>query len=551
MTESSPCSVGLAHHVLNALARTGVREWVVCAGARNALMVNILAQTLGCRVWHFPEERSAAFFALGRTLRLGQPVAVVTTSGTAVAEVLPALIEAHYQGLPLVVLSADRPTVFRGSGAPQAIEQAGLAGPFAEALDVEASLTEAQEAQLARWSRSRPLHVNLCLPEPRAVDLKATTGLQLGMPRPVLRDTDALEDAGAATAALEAFLAPGGAVAVVGALTTEAEREAALRLILKAGLPVLAEATSGLREHPAVLGQRVSAREITLADRVVRLGGVPTSRCWRDLESLVDVPVLSLTHTGFSGLGRGSTVLSSWITAAMRAQVSRQSPRAKPHRSALGWALEDFPLSEPAWFRALSQAIPDGSHLFLGNSLPIREWDDYATTEDRSLRCWACRGANGIDGQLSAFFGLSANFSGNDVRPDRVRDSRMAPEWWAVVGDLTAVYDLAAPWVLPQLPGGKRRLVIVNNGGGKIFRRVPPMAAGLVPSAWPLMENPHQLSFAPLAALWGLHYILLECPNDLQAKLASLPLETTLIEIRPDPTQTEASWAARAATAVT
>lgn len=151
------------------LVAAGVREFVICAGARNSAFVAVLAslpEPLRC--WHHFEERSAAFFALGRIRATGRPVAVCTTSGTAVAELLPAVIEAHYSNLPLVALTADRPRRFRGSGAPQAIEQPGIFGPYAHALDVEQELPDP-----SGWQRQRPLHLNVCLDEPGADDLAA------------------------------------------------------------------------------------------------------------------------------------------------------------------------------------------------------------------------------------------------------------------------------------------------------------------------------------------------------------------------------------------
>src|SRR5690606_9812739 len=123
----------LAGAALGHLVGLGVRDVVVCAGARNVPLVGSLLagrRETGLRVRHHFDERTAAFFALGLAKRHRAPVAVVTTSGTAAAELLSAAVEAHYSGLPLVLVTADRPATYRGSGAPQAIEQAGLFGPY-------------------------------------------------------------------------------------------------------------------------------------------------------------------------------------------------------------------------------------------------------------------------------------------------------------------------------------------------------------------------------------------------------------------------------------
>jgi 2-succinyl-5-enolpyruvyl-6-hydroxy-3-cyclohexene-1-carboxylate synthase len=137
--------------VVKRCLRAGICEFVVCAGARNAALVEALARAEAAgliRIWRHFEERSAGFFALGRTMETGLPCAVVTTSGTAAAELLPALIEAHYQARPLVALTADRPAACRGTGAPQAIVQPGIFGPYAFQGDP------------SDWDGKGPLHLN-------------------------------------------------------------------------------------------------------------------------------------------------------------------------------------------------------------------------------------------------------------------------------------------------------------------------------------------------------------------------------------------------------
>ncbi len=144
-------SVEIAARVIAEVRAAGVREFCVCAGSRNAPLLAVLGAS-DARLYSFVDERSAAFFALGRIKLHGAPVAVVTTSGTAVSEMLPAAVEAYYSGLPLVLISADRPARFRGTGAPQSIEQVGIFGVYAETL-------------LESWSQMRPLHLNVELEE--------------------------------------------------------------------------------------------------------------------------------------------------------------------------------------------------------------------------------------------------------------------------------------------------------------------------------------------------------------------------------------------------
>src|SRR5215210_318887 len=145
-------SVERASSVIDAVRAAGAGEFCVCAGSRNAPLLAVLGAS-SARLFSFVDERSAAFFALGRIKQHGAPVAVVTTSGTAVAELLPAAIEAYYAGLPLILITADRPERFRGTGAPQSIEQVGFFCCYAASLLCERRVV-------------RPLHINVEFDEP-------------------------------------------------------------------------------------------------------------------------------------------------------------------------------------------------------------------------------------------------------------------------------------------------------------------------------------------------------------------------------------------------
>ena len=145
-------NIGVARELVARVLALGVTDFCVCAGSRNSPLLAVIG-TSDVRVYSFFDERAAAFFAIGRMKLTERACAVVTTSGTAVAELLPATIEAYYSGLPLILITADRPARYRGTGAPQSIEQVGIFGTYAE-TDVEA------------WSGDRPLHWNVEFDEP-------------------------------------------------------------------------------------------------------------------------------------------------------------------------------------------------------------------------------------------------------------------------------------------------------------------------------------------------------------------------------------------------
>lgn len=517
----------LAAHLADVLAEAGVREVCLCAGARSAPLVVQFAGDTRFQRWSFFEERCAAFFALGRIKAMGRPVAVVTTSGTAAGELLPGTMEAYYSGLPLLLVTADRPRRFRGTGAPQTAEQVGLFGVYVE---YAADLAGAERVSVADWSRTRPLHLNVCFDEPLlGPPPTQTAAAVMEQAAPALpMDTEG------AQALLGHFLDASRLPMVIVGPLTAAERGPALDFLTALGAPVLAESLSGLREHPRLepLALHAGARALKNADGkpwmdgVLRLGGVPTLRLWRDLDdSLAHLPLLSVSTQPFTGATHGELIsaplarLLPVLTLPPRPVSAEQEAliaRDRAFDAAIQQLLRDEPCSEPGLIAGLSALIPEGARLFLGNSLPVREWDLAATLTPKNLEMAASRGLNGIDGQVSTFLGFSEDNCEN----------------WALVGDLTAMYDMAAPWILGQRPDLSAHLVIINNGGGKIFERM---------FSNPALQNQHTLHFEPLARFWGLDYARWEeVPTSLPADFA----RRTLTEIVPDDDATHRFWAA-------
>lgn len=485
----------LITHTLERLARLGVLEVCVAAGARNAPLVAALADSTGLKLWNFFEERSAAFFALGRILVDRRPVAVVTTSGTAVAELLPATIEACYQGLTLILVTADRPERFRGSGAPQAIEQEGIFGVYARPFD-SGDLTG-------------PLHLNLCLDEPLtpAPGIDFTTYGSPPTANPALSPSQPTT----AQLVLAAGLHPDEAALVAPVLA---------RLCL----PIVAEATANLHLFPELHPLLVQGGEKALkhlqAEKLIRIGAVPSWRFWRDLETQPEIEVVNFSRVSFPGLARKENLTTHPLEAFLGlegALVATPMPVEVPPD------FESHPLSEPSWMHHLHEALPAGARVFLGNSLPIREWNLAMSIPSPHIHFYANRGANGIDGLISSFLGVAASNEN---------------ESWLILGDLSALYDLAAPWIISQLTNRNIRLVIINNGGGKIFSRVASLR-DLPENARHIIENRHTMSFEPFAKLWSMAYRLVQNPADL----GELPDAPVILEIRPDPDQTESFWA--------
>jgi len=508
----------LAEGTLAYLARSGVAEICVCAGRRDAPLLVLLEHGCGFRVHSFFEERSAAFFALGRAKRTERPVAIVTTSGTACAELLPALIEAFYSGQRLIAVTADRPRRLRGSGAPQTIEQVDIFGGYVRrCVDIEAGEDFPRDLSVSEGS----VHLNVRFDEPLNEPQREPPRCMIAAPPPRRAVARAIE------ARLERFLAGvARPLVVVGPLYSGA-RSAVGRFVQALGLPALVEATSGLRGDPLLEDLELRGGNSFVAellsqgafDGVIRIGGVPAARFWRDLdERLRDLPVISISPLPFRGLERGEIVVTALEdlpdpttrferSAELRTIV--ESDR-RMERAIIG-CVEGEPTSEVALIREVSRRIPSDAAVYLGNSLPIREWDLAAVREPRQREVEANRGANGIDGQLSTFFGWSFD----------------APERWCIVGDLTTLYDLSATAGAPT--NGRVRIVVINNGGGQIFRRM---------FAEKIFRNEHRVSFAGWAAMWGFAHVVVDGAVEWSGELP----ERVVIELRPDVAAGDRFW---------
>ncbi|QTN31862.1 hypothetical protein HZ994_05800 [Akkermansiaceae bacterium] len=500
--------------ILERAVKAGVGEFVVCGGARNAVLLEVLSnmeEAGKVKVWSHFEERSAGFFSLGRTMATGKPCAVVVTSGTAVAELLPAVVEAFYQARPLVLVTADRPAGFRESGAPQAIEQVGIFSTYAT-------------DDLENWDGKRPLHLNVALEEGFTIVETDFGGLDVGG---FTVDFGKPNVGGLARWIRERTM--GGLVVMIGDLEP-AEQEEVFHFCEDLAAPVVAEATSGLREalqHLAV----ISPDEVLKAappSKVLRLGGVPSGRFWRDLEDMPKVSVWSVCRNGLRGLGRESEVVRGSLERILPAmgEMEEIGDRAEYLEGAEGRgerieeAIEAFPDSEQGWMRTLSVYASIAGSVYLGNSLPIREWNTCAQWEKPVRTVRANRGANGIDGQISSWLGASAHEANA----------------WGIFGDLTALYDLAGLKMLGQVVTKGRVMAVINNGGGQIFGRVPRLSVmGEKAKAWMAAETP--VDFSAIAKAWGMDHLRVTRADEFDG--AGSDGKAVLLEIIPDAGQTK------------
>ncbi len=529
-----------SHALLDELVKGGVRNAVVCPGSRSSPLAVSCAEIDALRTWSVIDERSAGFFALGLARASGAPAVLIATSGSAGAHFLPAAIEASMSGVPLVVLTADRPWELQGFGAPQTLPQQGLLGRFALRFD-ELALPETTEAAFShlRAVTARAVaaaergpgvvHLNVPFREPLAptpspmppLTSHATTGRgtapYLAFAAPSVPSSEQLEDvAGFIRRARRGVIVCGPRGPGFGPGFGEAVHE----LAQQAGFAVIAEATSQARfgferavAHADLILQSPSIADMLAPDVVLRFGGGLTSKrlqSWLDGSGARTV-LFSDDGALFDPLHRAAQVVEGDAVAVARALVSRVQPEVASSDYARAWwqaegraraALEeafaaDPRLTEPRTAREVVAGLRAGSNLFVSSSMPIREVDAHVAATRDAVHVFCNRGANGIDGIVSTALGVSAA----SRRPTVL-----------LTGDVAFLHDLGG-----LLTAHRERipltLVVVNNDGGGIFSFLP--IAGTTPHFERLFGTPHGLELSHAAQLFGATYAAPTTPAEL------------------------------------
>jgi 2-succinyl-5-enolpyruvyl-6-hydroxy-3-cyclohexene-1-carboxylate synthase len=555
-------NTALASAMVEELARCGVREAAVSPGSRSTPLSLALLRESAIRVTPIVDERTAGFFALGAAQASGRPAVVLCTSGTAAANLHPAVCEADESNVPLVVLTADRPPELRGIGAGQTIDQIKLYGSavrwFCEAGTHEADdsgLLHVRSIACRAFSaaagdmRPGPVHLNCAWrdplgPEPRPDEVTATLPLALEgrvdrpltsvpSPPPGSPPTPLVDAVGERIAASERGL-------IVAGRMPESAAGSIAALAQATGFPVLAEPTSQLRcgSHPRDLiigGYDPIARlrpDALAPDLVLRFGELPTSKALRAwLADLTDTAQLAISPTG--GWHEPTKVAGALLRAhpgplcdALVAGVESRNPEDWTRRwLAAGRAAEaalanDIAsirhVTEPGLHAALGALYGDGDVVYTASSMPIRDQEAYLPGADADVRFLANRGANGIDGLVSSGIGAAMS-SGRRT--------------WIVTGDLGLFHDMNALAIL-RASQADVRIVVANNDGGGIFEFLPQAEQVSREEFETVFGTPLGLSLERVAALFELRYARVEDLGDL----ASATRGPGLIEVPVDRT---------------
>jgi 2-succinyl-5-enolpyruvyl-6-hydroxy-3-cyclohexene-1-carboxylate synthase len=525
------------------LARCGVRHAVTSPGSRNAPLALTLAAQDGIAAHSVIDERAAGFVALGIAKATGSAVAVTCTSGSAAANLMPAVVEAWESRVPLLVLTADRPPELRDVGAGQAIDQIKLYGSavkwFVEVGTHEPSRATAvhmrglacRAVATAEAARQGPVHLNFPLRDPLApVPEELAAADWEGRPdgRPwVSLLLDAAASGEAASPAPPPALADAVAGSRRGAIVAGSLREpplAALELARAAGWPVLADPLSGLRCGTHDRGNIVAHYDLLLRaegfaaehrpDLVIRVGDTPTSKPLRAWLAGAEQAVLdpdAVWHEPTREAGTivtaGPELLGELAAVATAAEGGWLESWQHADRTVLPELAATADPFEPKVWAAAIDAAPEGAAVWVASSMPIRDVEAFAPSVAKPLRFLSNRGANGIDGTLASAAGVALATG----RPTIV-----------LIGDIALLHDLGGLLAARRL-GADLTVVCANNGGGNIFDHLP-VAGAADPAAYEQhIVTPSRVELERVAALAEVRYVRATSVDDVKAAVEAGP----------------------------
>ncbi|MCM3710254.1 2-succinyl-5-enolpyruvyl-6-hydroxy-3-cyclohexene-1-carboxylic-acid synthase [Sporosarcina luteola] len=525
----------LTDHVLrmtDTLLQAGVKEAVISPGSRSTPLAYAFAASDKLETFMQVDERSAAYFALGLAKASGRPVVLLCTSGTAASNYHPAITEAFYARIPLIVLTADRPHELRGVGAPQAIDQLNMYGKHVK-FSVDLPLAEDSEeldwflerhvnraVSVAMTKPMGPIHLNIPLREPLLIDFdrkpKASTFAERIHGDIALSSTQKQS-----LAALFSKTEKG--LIIAGELPIGFDKEAFWNFARRLQWPVLCDPLSNLRSevpedcrplciaHYDALLKSETFQSEAVPDTVIRFGAQPVSKPlslflkkhrpevfaavdespeFRDSLGVVTHHLQSSPEAVYDVPGQQETTVYSetWASADEFAETATRR-------------YEGIAGDEGVIVKTLFDMLPDGSDVISGSSMPIRDVDTFFCKTEKDITVLSNRGTNGIDGVVSTAFGIEA--------------ARKRPTY-LLIGDLSFLHDVNG-LIVSRFHKTNLTIIILNNDGGGIFSYLPQ--AGVANHFEELFGTPTGLTFEHIGAMYDTQYAAIHTVEEFKAEM--------------------------------
>ncbi|SEQ86631.1 2-succinyl-5-enolpyruvyl-6-hydroxy-3-cyclohexene-1-carboxylic-acid synthase [Piscibacillus halophilus] len=480
-------------YFIDELYQNGLEHVVISPGSRSTPMAMTFAEHPSIKDWVHFDERSSAFFALGLAKRTQKPVALICTSGTAAANYYPAIIEAYYSRVPLLVLTADRPHELRDNGAPQAIDQIKMYGDYTKYFH-EMAIPENSE-QMKRYARRQasraysisnhpnkgPVQLNFPFRDPLVPDL-SLPDLWGERSQSYVNHITGHEqvDGQAVHDVMNMIDGLGRGIIVCGELHSKESQQLIINLAKQWEIPVFADVLSNLRKHPKTNPYIISTYDAILkredirkqldVDFVIRFGSMPVSKPYMQWITAKQ-PKVHIVVDENQGYREPTNIETTMVFSELAHFLNQLISHSFVPKIDSDWKSfwldndqiaqkiltnNQDELTEGTAVLTLSEEVEEGSVVFVGNSMPIRDMDTFFFNSQRSIDVMSNRGANGIDGVISSALGVAATNTPVTL----------------LIGDVSFLHDYTALFIARQYQLPLRVLVLNNNGGG-IFSFLP------------------------------------------------------------------------------
>lgn len=566
MDEIPNINYAATYLMVDELVRSGVTFFCIAPGSRSSPLTIAAARHPKTQTVIHYDERGLAFYALGYVSATRKPAVLICSSGTAVANFFPAVVETSKKKLPLILLTADRPTELQNTGALQTIDQDKIFGSYIRwqmtlpppdmHVKPEVLLTTIDQAVfMSKNPMPGPVHINCQFREPLAPEpsdfnpAKYLESLQshLNTNEPFTRYTtgEIKSDISSDNQLISIIDNTKRGIIAVGKLSSKEEQNAVLSLSDKLQWPIFPDIVSGLRSfpHPNIIhyyDQLLSSGETCYQfpiDTVIHIGGRITSkRFYQYIETIK--PRNYITVLGHSLRNDPMHIVTIRIKSKVTDFINSILPTIHPKTESdyleffrtasqkTGEIIDDFlsrqnMINEPAIARTISRLIPDHSGLFLSNSMPVRDMDMFAGIHNKNIETGGNRGASGIDGIIASACGFARGLN----IPTTL-----------LIGDLAFLHDLNSLFLTNTI-SHLFVIVVINNNGGGIFSFLPIASTTSISDIFdPLFGTPHGLEFSNAAKMFGLHYENPKNINDFENAYsqAIISKRSTIIEINTD-----------------
>lgn len=526
------------YKMVASLVQAGVENVVVSPGSRSTPLAYAFASTKQLHMYRQVDERSAAFFALGIAKATAKPVVLLCTSGTAAANYFPAIVEASYARVPLIVMTADRPHELREVGAPQAINQPNLYGsqvkwsvdfPLADDAAPTLPFIERHIARAVAVAMSAPfgpVHINVPFREPLLIDfreeLPEATFKHSSMGQLIPSMETRQEISKILSSTKRGFI-------IIGELALGTDLTVMWEFVRQLKWPVIVESLSNMRSavpedclpyvittYDAIMKSE-DFKKLVEPETVLRLGAQPVSKFIMQFITksqpnayiVVDEDPMFRDATGVSTHFVHASI-GEWLTQLEISETALESEYLAEWQDANDIALEyiehyaEGAIDEGAMVSRLLKMIPNGSDIFVSSSMPVRDIDTFLMATPKDIRIIANRGTNGIDGVVSTAMGFS---QGNNR------------ETYLLIGDLAFLHDVNG-LIASRYQECNLTIIVMNNDGGGIFSYLPQSTVEA--HYEDLFGTPTALKFHDIANMYDMDYLRVDDISELSVRFTTM-----------------------------